>query len=157
MPLTVLDRIRADFPTIRFRQGDAFAWMPEQRTIIHPPLGSDDAVRQLLHELGHAELAHDHYQRDIQLIDMERDAWLYAVQSLAPRYGLELQMTDAIVQQSLDSYRQWLHDRASCPTCHAVGLETARQRYRCLQCNESWRVNEARTCQLRRYKQPTPH
>lgn len=152
MPLPILSKIKQDFPEIHFVSGDVFAWSPESMTITYIPGSSTDGTAHLLHELAHALLKHSDYQRDINLIDMERSAWEYAVQKLAPRYNVDIAMTDDIVQNSLDSYREWLHARSSCPNCQAVGIENHKHQYRCLQCQSSWRVNEARNCELRRYK-----
>lgn len=145
-------RIVADFPGIHFVKGDNFHWSPEKKSIFHPPISSTESLAHLLHEVGHAQLEHSSYARDITLIDMERQAWEYAVDTLAPRYALALTMNDDIVDESLASYRQWLNARSTCPHCQAIGVEKTAETYYCLVCHGSWTVNEARTCQLRRYK-----
>lgn len=153
MRLPGVAKIKQDFPDIIFEKSNAFSWSPNTRTIFYKnPLQQQDNFAQLLHEIAHAKLQHESYQRDITLIDMERLAWEYAVETLAPAYNLPLQMNDDIVQDSLDSYRNWLHSRSICPNCGAVGMEIAKHRYRCLQCLSEWRVNEARSCKLRRYR-----
>lgn len=152
MPSPILSKIKEDFPEINFVSGKVFAWSPNSATITYVSSGSPDDTAQLLHELAHALLNHSDYQRDINLIDMERSAWECAVRELAPQYGVDIKMVDDVVQDSLDSYRQWLHARSSCPNCQAVGIEYRKHQYRCLQCHSKWRVNEARNCELRRYK-----
>lgn len=152
MPSLNIADIKHDFPDINFEQGDDFSWSPSRQTITHPELHSAQDFCQLLHEIGHAKLKHKKYSRDIALIDMERSAWEYAVK-LAPQYNINLAMTDDIVQDALDTYREWLHVRSVCPECGAVGLQSSTDRYSCIHCQSQWRVNEARTCQLRRYKQ----
>lgn len=147
-----LTKIKLDFPDITFKKGDVFSWFPKTQTVFYKNLRQKNDFAQLLHEIAHAKLQHESYQRDITLIDMERSAWEYAVDMLAPAYNLPLQMDDDIVQDSLDSYRNWLHSRSICPNCEAVGMEIAKHRYRCLQCHSEWRVNEARSCELRRYR-----
>jgi hypothetical protein cdiviTM7_01560 len=107
---------------------------------------------QLLHEIAHAKLGHRNYQYDIQLIEMERAAWEYAVDTLAPKYDLTLSMDDDNIQDSLDSYRDWLHKRSLCPHCSAVGLQTTSSSYKCINCHSEWRVNQAKSCQLKRYQ-----
>ena len=107
---------------------------------------------QLLHEIAHAKLGHKNYQYDVQLIEMERSAWEYAVDTLAPKYGLALSMDDDNVQDSLDSYRDWLHKRSLCPQCGAVGLQGTSSSYKCINCHSEWRVNQAKSCQLKRYQ-----
>lgn len=152
MPSLNIADIKHDFPDINLEQGDDFSWSPSRQTITHPELHSAQDFCQLLHEIGHAKLKHTKYSRDIELIDMERSAWEYAAK-LAPRYNISLNMTDDIVQDTLDTYREWLHVRSVCPECGAVGLQSSTDRYSCIHCQSQWRVNEARTCQLRRYKQ----
>jgi hypothetical protein len=80
---------------------------------------------------------------------MERDAWDKA-NEIAEIYHLEI--NDEIVQSTLDTYRDWLHERSNCPVCQASGIQIEKYAYRCIACNHKWRVNEARICALRRYK-----
>ncbi|OYX42012.1 hypothetical protein B7Y94_04325 [Candidatus Saccharibacteria bacterium 32-49-12] len=149
---SVYSQLTKDFPRLLFKAGDTFQWSPTAKTITHPAINTVEDIYQLLHEISHAELNHNTYKRDIELITMEREAWQYASQHLAPRYNLNLPVDDDIVQDNLDSYRQWLHDRSTCPTCLAVGHEVDPGEYSCLNCHQLWKVNEARTCRLKRTK-----
>lgn len=142
-----------DFNDIDFVTGDDFYWSPMDKVITHPMIDSVNNFNLLLHEVGHAKLNHCEYPRDIALIDMERQAWECAVSDLAPRYSHSLAMDDDVVQDALDSYRNWLHARSSCPDCQAIGIEVSTLHYSCLVCQSNWRVNEAKVCQLRRFKQ----
>ncbi len=103
----------------------------------------------MLHELGHALLGHTSYKRDIELIVMEREAWEQA-RSIGNRFGHPV--TDEIIEDALDTYRDWLHRRSLCPNCAMTGIQTDNYTYHCPTCTQSWRVNEARTCQLKRYR-----
>lgn len=152
MPLTpsLLARLSADFPSYLLVPSDDFHWSAPEHTVYYDTASSDEAA--LLHEFAHARLGHHEYLKDIQLIEMERDAWQYARTELAPRY--DVQIDDDAVEDALDSYREWLHARSTCPACKATGLQTQKDTYRCLACSTRWRVNEARTCALRRYKYP---
>jgi len=155
---SVFKRIVSDFLSLTFEEGDNFHWSASRRIITHPEISELDDLYQLLHEVGHANLNHDNYRSDAELIDMELAAWNYAAKKLAPRYGLTLSVDDDIVQDSLDSYREWLHARSTCPECGSVGIEEAADNYSCFACRSKWSVNEARSCQLRRYKkQNTPN
>ncbi len=145
------ERLAADFPSLTFSEAIDFYWSPATNTIYYPPLRTEEDAYQLLHEVGHAQLGHNRYPSDITLLVMERQAWQYAVDHLATRYGLGLDMNSPVVELSLDSYRDWLHARSTCPHCQAVGIEKPGH-YLCLVCQKTWRVNEARSCQLRRYK-----
>ena len=150
---SIVQHLVHDFPELAFESSDRFAWSPQQQTVFYLSSESPDAIAQLLHEVAHGVLQHHTYQRGIELLTMERQAWEYTVHHLAPRYGITLSMQDAVIQDALDTYRDWLHARSVCPACSAAGIEIASRHYRCLHCHETWRVNEARTCQLRRYTQ----
>jgi tRNA(Ile2) C34 agmatinyltransferase TiaS len=103
----------------------------------------------LLHELSHGLLNHADYNYDIELIAMECKAW-DKVGELAKKY--EIVINDNIIQLTLDTYRDWLHSRSTCPSCKATGIQDGKKSYSCLACGYKWRVNEARICALRRYK-----
>lgn len=152
MPLANINKIKHDFPDLNFEKGKTFSWDPNSRTIYYEKLSSKQDLMQLLHEIAHAKLVHKNYQRDVQLIDIERSAWEYAINNLAPKYSLKLNMDDSAIQEFLDSYRDWLHKRSLCPQCDAVGLQKDNATYRCLSCNTEWRVNQAKSCQLKRYQ-----
>ena len=146
---SLADRLRNDFPEFHFEPSDDFRWNPNSRTIcltdIHTPF---DALT-LLHEVAHACLSHTFFTRDIDLLKMERAAWSHARDVLAPRYGIDTNEDD--VEDMLDTYRDWLHARSSCPSCSMTGVQSAESHYRCLSCSHAWRVNDARRCGLRRY------
>ncbi|NCU29365.1 hypothetical protein EOM60_02000 [Candidatus Saccharibacteria bacterium] len=152
MPLAIAKQLKADYPEIIFAKDSYFSWSNKQQTIFYIDTETEANTAQILHELAHALLEHTDYPKDITLIDMERQAWELAVEQLAPKYGISLKLTDDIVQNSLDSYRDWLHARSKCPSCGATGFEKTKNHYFCPNCLGSWRVNDAKFCQLRRYK-----
>jgi len=133
------------YPELSFKVSDDFRWSPDNTTIYY----CDEAACELLHETAHALLEHADYTRDIDLLKMERDAWTYAQQELAPRFNVEI--TDDGIEDALDSYREWLHARSRCPHCSQTGIQTEVKAYTCLGCDESWQTNDARRCALRRY------
>ena len=133
---------------LTFVKSDVFGWNANERTVMYAP-DAPHAPAFLLHELGHALLGHADYSDDIHLLAMERAAWDKALQ-LAPEYDVAI--TDELIEESLDTYRDWLHSRSLCPHCNATGVQTAPRHYQCLACHHAWRVNEARTCALRRYE-----
>ena len=149
---SIVKQLTRDYPRYRFQTGDVFSWSYHSQTITYIDEESPAAIAQLLHETAHAILGHHHYTRDIDLIAIERQAWEVAIHQLAPHYNIILTMADDVVQDALDTYRKWLHARSICPTCGAVGIETAKHHYHCLLCASNWRVNEARSCELRRYR-----
>lgn len=141
-------------PTITFSKSDRFVWLPSTRTISYDA-SIDGAPLLLLHELAHALLQHHAYTRDVELVAMESAAWEKAVAYVAENSeqlpGISLQLSDDIVQNHLDTYRDWLHARSTCPVCSATGYQVSRDTYACPACSHRWRVNEARICALRRY------
>lgn len=132
------------YPDIKFLAGAVNKWQPQEKTILYTePV--DFAI--VFHEISHAILKHDDYSRDIELLRKERDAWKKAQQE-ARSVGYDID-TD-IIEDHLDTYRDWLHSRSTCPNCSTNGVEIEKQIYRCLECNQQWKVNDARNCQLKR-------
>src|SRR5690606_3649939 len=130
-------------------RGDQFHWSPETKMVTYAN-DSDDA--SLLHEVAHAALGHNRYIYDIDLIKMEREAWDYVTSHLAPQYTVAINEDD--IESMLNTYRDWLHDRSLCPHCEATGIQQSIHLYTCVACSRQWRVNEARSCALRRYQIP---
>ena len=153
MPLTVsiLAKLKNKYPQFSFKPSNNFLWSSSDNSIYYDSKSKNQSVF-LLHELSHALLSHKSYNRDINLITMERQAWDFA-KNLASEFNIII--SEEIIQSTLDSYRAWLHSRSTCPNCNATGLQTKDHEYNCLSCNNTWRVNEARTCALKRYQVST--
>ncbi|AGL62401.1 hypothetical protein L336_0699 [Candidatus Saccharimonas aalborgensis] len=132
---------------LNFTKGTTFGWDYSTHTVTYDP-SRRKCDAYLLHEVGHAILGHQGYQTDTQLLEMERAAWDKA-RELADMY--QIIIDDSDIEESLDTYRDWLHSRSLCPHCNSTGLQAASNHYRCAACQHEWRVNEARTCALRRY------
>ena len=132
---------------LTLKKGEMFGWDHTACAITYD-IHAEHASAYLLHEFGHALLNHREYTSDIELIRMERAAWDEAMKIAAAQ---SITIEDDTVEDSLDTYRDWLHSRTLCPACAATGIQTERRTYRCLACGHTWRVNEARTCALRRY------
>ena len=141
----------ADIPHLQhltITPGEVFCWNHTACAITYDA-SAQYAEAQLLHEFGHALLNHKQYLRDIGLLAMERAAWDQAI-TLAHEFNVQIH--EGCIEEVLDTYRDWLHARALCPHCAAPGVQTKRHHYPCLACLHTWRVNDARTCQLRRYR-----
>ncbi len=134
---------------LTFVEDTLFSWNPKTHELHYNPSGQD-APAYLLHEYGHVLDGETAYSQDIELLQIERSAWDRAVET-----GRELGVTidENLIEDSLDTYRDWLHARSLCPRCEATGIQTTRFGYQCLACQHTWRVNEARQCALRRYSQ----
>lgn len=145
----LIKRLIQDFPQFNFVTSDIAHWSANEQTIYY----TDDDI-QTLHELGHALLQHDQYGQDVELLKLERDAWDKA-RELGAIYRVSID--DNTVEDALDSYREWLHQRSRCPRCHQTGVQNHQDLlYRCPNCKTTWAPNSAKQCQLRRYiKKPT--
>lgn len=149
----LLERLCSDYPQFTFTKDSFFQWSYQNQTIAYDP-GHQHAMALLLHELAHALLNHRQFRYDIELVKKESEAWHHATTVLAPRYLVEI--TETIKEDAMDSYRDWLHARSLCPNCQTNSFQTKAGTYMCLSCGCQWRANQARICELRRYRLPTP-
>lgn len=145
---SLIHKLKTDYPDISFVKGEVFAWSPETKTVFYTSkLPAASAL--LLHEVSHGILQHSQFRRDVELLALETAAWDTAYE-LATRYHVALDRD--IAEDNLDTYRDWLHARSTCPECTANGYQINQQHYQCPACTTTWKVNEARVCALRRRK-----
>jgi len=145
---SIISKLKINYPQFVFKEANRFLWAPNEQTVYYSNK-IDNCSAFLFHELSHAILDHNNYNFDVELIAMERDAWDTAVK-IASNYNIKIK--DNIIQLTLDTYRDWLHKRSTCPACSATGIQSNKNQYKCLACGNEWRVNEARICALKRYK-----
>jgi hypothetical protein len=154
---TLVARLEADYPELRFRAGKRFMFRPP-RTVVYEEFledrrgngdyeeGADEAFDggrrglewglQLLHEVGHALSGHRDFRTDPERIRMEREAWERA-RELAERYraaGYNIYYDEDFVEVALDTYRDWLHRRSACPECGLTRYQTVDGRWHCPGC-----------------------
>jgi hypothetical protein len=131
--------IRKKFNQFTFDQHEVFHWSPKNNCIYYDPnkLDTPEGILQLLHEIGHAVLEHTNYGSGVQLLKMETEAWQKA-KELSEFYNLEIK--DEQIERCLDSYRDWLHLRSTCPRCTTISVETESNHYRCFNCLQTWKV-----------------
>lgn len=142
-------KIESDYPQFTFVSGKVACWSPRDNEVQYT-LGKTYSMAGLFHELGHALLGHQHYQTDLDLLAKEIAAWERATM-LATSYSVIIDPDH--IQDCLDTYRDWLHKRSTCPTCRANGLQTGPQIYNCLNCEHTWQVSSSRFC--RPYRRST--
>ena len=132
-----------------FAQGDTFAWSSADTTILYSTekAAAENGVWSLLHEIGHAELEHSHYNDDLELLIMEVEAWKKA-KELADHYHLVID--DEHIQECLDSYRDWLHQRSRCIECKMHSFQNDHTTYECFNCGTRWKVPASRMCVVRK-------
>lgn len=147
----ILAQIQSDYPAIEFVESSQFSWHAGSKLVSYKAFEPDDirGTWALLHELGHALLDHTDFETDIELLKIEVDAWEQA-HTLAKKYGLTID--DNYIQTCLDSYRDWLHLRSTCPTCFERSLQADKHTYRCLNCKTEWHVTRSRLCRPYRKK-----
>jgi hypothetical protein len=149
----VLRRLKKAFPNLDFEAGSRFTWSPKTNQIIYKKdsLATDNiAIWSLLHEVGHALLGHNNYQSDFELLALEVAAWQKA-QLLAADYDNKID--EDHIQDCLDTYRDWLYQRSTCPTCTSCSLQIDSKTYCCFNCGGTWRVSASRLCRPYRIKQ----
>ncbi len=141
----LLQHIRADYPNLKFIESAHFSWHAGKKHVSFKAAGKNAQHNMwaLLHELGHALLNHAEYQHDIELLQLEVAAWEKA-RELASYYSLHID--EDYVQDCLDTYRDWLHLRATCPTCYARALQASMSHYKCFNCQTEWSVTRSRLC-----------
>jgi hypothetical protein len=150
-PTNIIAVLETIVPTATFIAKDTFYWSPKHQIIAYNPsvLDTEQGQWSLLHEAAHAKLGHMSYMTDFELLSLEVAAW-----KEAKVIGLRLdQLIDGDhIQDCLDTYRDWLHRRSTCPTCGSVGLQHSSSAYRCHNCNTVWDVTNARFCRPYRRK-----
>jgi len=132
-------------PSINFVEGDSFCWSPENKTIIYSDklLTSPSGQWALLHEVAHATLKHKNYSSDLGLLKLEVEAWDKA-KVIASKFNIVID--EDHIQDCLDTYRDWLHRRSTCPTCQIICIQTNSTTYNCHNCGTSWIVSASRFC-----------
>lgn len=147
----LLTRLRNDFPQISFSTGKQFCWSPQTAQVFYKSSADGTAAWSLLHEVGHAVLGHKSYASDFELVQLEMTAWTTA-EALAEKYGITID--EDHIQDCLDTYRDWLHRRSTCPTCGIRSLQQSIRSYVCFNCKTNWRVSASRFC--RPYRRLAP-
>ena len=144
--------LRRDFPEFKFQKGTQEHWSPRAKTITY---NADQPLRNLrygiLHELAHAQLKHTTYASDFELLKLESLAWSKAAQ-VGRRYGVRISAEH--IQNCLDTYRDWLHRRSTCPACGSHALQKDPRAYQCFNCRTIWRVTSGRF--VRPYRRSAP-
>lgn len=139
----LLQNLKASHPSLTFEVGETFCWIASESLITYKTTGSDSDSWSLLHELGHARLRHSDYTSDADLLRKELDAWQEA---------LRISTDQAIVidpdhiESCLDSYRDWLNKRSTCPMCNLQGVQKPSRAYACINCKHTWRVSRELLC-----------
>lgn len=150
--------LEADYPQYSFVAADLYSWSPASQTIFYPvstltkPTKND--IWSLLHEIGHANLRHQAYATDLELVQLEAAAWETA-KEVSQQYGVTID--DDHIQDCIDTYRDWLHQRSTCPQCSTVSPQIDSGRYKCFNCSHTWLVTNERFCRPYRRSETKKH
>lgn len=125
----LIEKLRSDFPEFRFKTGKKFAFRFPRTITIDPE--EPGAELLVLHELGHAILKHKEFKTDVERLKMEVEAWEKA-RELAGVYQIDF--NEEMMQDELDSYRDWLHKKSRCPKCELTRFQDADGTYHCPRC-----------------------
>ena len=144
----ILGTLRKKLPDVRFAEGETFCWSPAQELVTYCQSSDDSQGKlSLLHEAAHALLGHAVYRNDLELLLMEVAAWEKACE-LAGEFDIAFDAE--CIQDRLDTYRDWLHERSTCPRCSTASLQVSTNEYRCHNCFASWHVSTSRFCRAYR-------
>ena len=148
----LIKQLQKDYRELQFESGTVFCWSPKQQNVVFNASKHDDIVGiwALLHEVGHALLKHHDFTSDFDLLQMEVAAWSKA-EKLAITYDYII--SGDHIQDCLDTYRDWLYRRSTCPTCFNCSLQTDPSTYSCFNCSTVWHVSQSRMCRPYRRKQ----
>lgn len=141
----IIDKLVILYPNVKFQTGESFYWSPEKKLIKYNKklIKEPNGIWALLHEVAHAKLKHISYSSDLGLLKLEVQAWDEA-KNIAKTFDIEID--EDHIQDCLDTYRDWLHRRSTCPTCGVVSLQINPTTYKCHNCSTTWSVSASRFC-----------
>lgn len=153
MKIPLLSKLQKHLPGITFAEAKTFYWSPKTKTIFmnNGALETGEGQWTLVHEAAHAKLQHKAYKTDVGLLMLEVEAW-QAAEQMSPQ--LDLQIHKEHIQGCLNTYRDWLYARSTCPTCELNSLMVEETVYVCLNCSTRWIVSKSRFCRPYRVKIP---
>lgn len=128
-----ITQLASDYPNFRFRIGKKFAFCPPNTIFFGPP--QPNYALQTLHELAHGLCGHKDWSNSVSRIKIEREAWERArglfktYQKLSPD-----PWDEDFVENSLDTYRDWLHQKTLCKTCGLTRFQDDSGAFHCPHC-----------------------
>ena len=125
----LLDELKRDFPELVFRDGKKFMFKPPKTVFFTTDEANFEML--ILHEVAHAMLKHFDFKTNLERVRMENEAWEKA-KELASRYSVV--MDEDLIQNELDTYRDWLHKKSRCPKCGLTRFQTSDKEYHCPRC-----------------------
>ena len=129
MANSLLSTLQDSYPDFTFRPGNKFLFHPPKTILFDTSDPNFDSL--ILHELGHALLNHRTFRTDIERLKMERAAWEKAAEVA---HSLSLTINEDLIEEELDSYRNWLHIKSKCKKCGLTRYQTPDGIYHCPKC-----------------------
>ncbi|MBQ9018160.1 hypothetical protein IJ117_00115 [Candidatus Saccharibacteria bacterium] len=132
MDKVLFDRVKKDHPEVIFRSGRKFLFKPPKTIVLGPDEPNSSLL--LLHELGHYLSSHRDFCTQADRIRCEIEAWRVA-RSLCDRY--KVCYDEDVVENELETYREWLDSVARCPKCRLVRVQTPDGKWHCPRCDDA--------------------
>ena len=144
-----LQEIRKLLKKYKCIPGERFIYHSSNGTISYVPgdLKYPLGALALLHEIAHLKLGHKIYKYDLELLQMEEEAWKLTEKE-AKKY--EVPIDKDHIEFCLDTYRDWVNKRTTCPCCHTFGLQKSDHEFLCTECAAKWKVNQRKDREVRR-------
>ncbi|MBQ2638593.1 hypothetical protein IJF91_00820 [Candidatus Saccharibacteria bacterium] len=136
-----LSELISEFPQFNFIISSRFKWKYPKSIYIDaktptPPLYF---YLQTLHELGHALSNHKDYKTDVRRLKMESEAWERARELIKTHENwtktYDITYNEDFVEEQLDSYRDWLHQRSKCKICGLTRFQKKSGKWLCPKCD----------------------
>ena len=129
-----LETLKTVYPSFTFKPGRKFLFRPK-KTILY--LESNENFRLLLlHELAHALLGHFSFDRSLERLQIERDAW-EKTRELCDLHSVPF--NESLAEAELNTYRDWVHQKTLCKTCGATCLEVNSESLFCPNCQKTYK------------------
>ncbi|MBQ6355310.1 hypothetical protein IJJ18_02745 [Candidatus Saccharibacteria bacterium] len=139
--VNLLNYLETAYPNFRFKVGNRFKFCyPNQISLENPENSAIPPAffaLQTLHELGHALCKHKDYNTDVSRLKIERAAWeaaKTAYEKLPDDLRNTFKWDKDYVEDSLDTYRDWLHKKSTCKTCGLTCYQTPDGKWHCPRC-----------------------
>ena len=126
---TLIKKIIQDYPDINFRIGQRFSFRPPRSVVLGPAISHYTLL--LAHEIGHALSGKYSFKTDLERLKIEREAWEQA-KSICQKFNIPYDKN--FIEDQLDSYRDWLHNKSKCKKCGLTCYQTKNGQYHCPNC-----------------------
>lgn len=136
-----LEIIQRTYPDLKLIKDDTFYWSPTDNAIHYSEIVDQVDKWSLLHEVGHALCEHTTFKTDFDLLLIEVEAWEKA-KIIAEK--LKITIDSDHIEDCLDTYRDWLYLRSTCPSCSSTSLQLDDHTYSCINCRQTWQVTKSR-------------